>query len=369
MKVRRHNWVVTVPYVLLLASVALHFYRAPEWDTDMLGYMGNALLNEETNVVRLHQRVYAEIAKLPAGSQQLIVNGDSERRDRALNPLHFAEFLPCFAIRPMYNLTIYGIYRGGMALRNAIALISSLSYLFLGLLVYFWMTRYVASTIAAIATLLIMLTPPIMILGRYTGADGISTALALLSLYLIFERNLLLAGIGLLLVSVFFRTDNVVLAGPALIALWAQKRIDLWKAATLGMIAVLSVLVINHAAGDYGLQMLYYRNFVAAPFAPAEISAHFSAGQYLSAFRAGFRVMLESYITLFFLLGAVAFLLNRRHRALILVVTSYVVLHYITLPNWMDRWFGVFYLTLAVMAVAGLDPVTSVLAHGTKHQS
>jgi hypothetical protein len=43
----------------------------------------------------------------------------------------------------------------------------------------------------------------------------------------------------------------------------------------LSVIAVASVVMINHFAGDYGIRMLYYRNFVGTPSAPAEMVVNF----------------------------------------------------------------------------------------------
>src|SRR5438552_317451 len=101
----RHVW--TVGYVIVMAIISFHFYRLPGWDMDMLAYMGNALLLEDTNVSRLHHRDYDEVARIPSGTQRKLMEGDQERKHRAANPEHTAQFLPCFAIRPMYNASLY----------------------------------------------------------------------------------------------------------------------------------------------------------------------------------------------------------------------------------------------------------------------
>jgi len=397
-------------YTLLLGLVSLHFFRLPDYDLDMLGYMGNALLMQETDPGRIHENVYTEVAEhVPAGPRQHLLglagraDQDDSRKDRAANAYHFAEFLPCFAIRPLYNQTVYVLSKSGIGLVRGVVLISTVSYFSLGLLVYFWMRQHLSNGLyAALLAFLLMLSPAITTLGRYTGADGISTLLALLSLYLIFERDLLSVGIAILFVSIFFRTDNVVLAGPVLLICWSRRRIDLSKAVLLAMVAVASVLVINHFSGDYGIRMLYYRNFIGTPVAPGEMVAQFSFRQYLAAFRAGITVMLDSHLSLFLFFGMLAFIWQKRSPALtILPINSrtrrvqpqaqmsqqesagsrsqvaqfsptagstapmgaasaalasagYAALHYIVLPNWQERWFGVFYLMMAVCSVNAL---------------
>lgn len=105
-----------------------------------------------------------------------------------------------------------------------------------------------------------------------------------------------MTGMALLLASIYFRTDFVVLAGPVILACWLQKRLDLWKAAVLSLIAVASVLCINYFAGDYGIKMLYYRNFVGVPIAPGEMTVQFSFRDYVAAFRSGITLAANSFL-------------------------------------------------------------------------
>jgi hypothetical protein len=100
--------------------------------------------------------------------------------------------------------------------------------------------------------------------------------------------------------------------------------------------------------------MLYYRNFVGVPLAPADMSVQFSMRQYMSAFAAGIRAMLASYTTLFLFLGILGWWLSRKARPVILVATVSVALHFLILPNWQERWFGVFYLTMGIALVAAV---------------
>src|ERR1700734_297754 len=50
-------------YVLLLAGVARPLYSKPIYSMDSIQYMGNALLMEEHDPVRIHQRVYGEVER------------------------------------------------------------------------------------------------------------------------------------------------------------------------------------------------------------------------------------------------------------------------------------------------------------------
>src|SRR5260370_31555889 len=59
----RANRAVFLLYVLMLAGAAIHLYRKPIYSMDSIQYMGNALLMEERDPVRIHQRVYDDVRR------------------------------------------------------------------------------------------------------------------------------------------------------------------------------------------------------------------------------------------------------------------------------------------------------------------
>ena len=254
-----------------------------------------------------------------------------------------------FAIRPLYNQTLYWVSKTGLGLVRSGILISVVSYFLIGVLFFLWIRSYTNGLFCLTVALLLMISPPVMSLGRDPTSDALSTLVAFASLYLIFEKQRLTPGLVLLLASIFFRTDFVVLAGPTILACWLERRLDFWEASILAGLALLSALCISHFAGDYGMKMLYYRNFVGTPSAPGEMTAHFSTRDYASAFRSGITKVAESFFLPFLLLGTIG-LASRRMMALFAVSLAYVILHFVVLPNWQERWVGLFYLCMAVCA-------------------
>jgi hypothetical protein len=331
-----------VLYFLCLGLIALHLYHTPNYDMDMIGYMGNALLYRTQNVGALHRRVYAEVRTWPNANALTGDSGheeqDTSRKARAEHAEYFAEFLPCFAIRPAYNTLLFLL--SPIGLTRAAILISVLSYFFIGWLMFAWTHRPLLS-------LLVMLTPPLVSLGRSPVSDAFALLLAFSALALIFEKEHLLPGLILLLGALFARTDYIFLAAPVLVALWWLGKINWWQVAVLSVLVVLVVLSINHFAGDYGVQMLYYRNFVRQPIAPAEVTVHFSRQQYFAAFRSGLMNLLNSAFVPFAILGVIGF---RSNRTLPIIALVYAALHYVALPNFQERWFVISYLLWAVPA-------------------
>jgi hypothetical protein len=350
---------ITAVYLLLLLVASLRCARNPFYQLDVLGYMGNALLMEDRDPVDIHTRVYADAARdLPRDTYQDMTGqrGGSDdlvrsKQDRAQNPWHFGEYLPFFAIRPIYNQALYFLSKTGLGLVRAAILISTTSYIFIGLIMFAWTAEYVDVEYAAAASLLVMLSPPVTFVGRFAGSDGLATLFALFSLYLIFEKRKLTPGLALLLVSVFVRTDNVVVAGLVLLVCVWQKRIKLWQGGVLACLALGSALMINHAAGDYGIRMLYFRNFLGTPLAPAETPAQFSAHDYMRAFREGLSNAADGVLIPFLLLATIGLAKAGTPRTVLFVTSAYVVLHFVILPNWQDRWFCLFYVTAGIAAV------------------
>ncbi len=167
-------------------------------------------------------------------------------------------------------------------------------------------------------------------------------------------------GLVTLLASLYFRTDFVVLSAPVFLALWMAKKIELYQAIVLSLLAVGSVLTINYFAGDYGIKMLYYRNFIGAPSAPGEMAIAFSARDYFKAFRSGLTSAAEGFLIPFVLLGILGWIYSSRLRIVAVVATVYMLLHFLLLPNWVERWFGVFYLAMVLCAGATAGTGSSV---------
>ena len=68
-----------------------------------------------------------------------------------------------------------------------------------------------------------------------------------------------------------------------------SKRLKTVEAVILSGLAVASVVLINHFAGDYGPRVLYYRSFVEPPIAVGELVPQFGFREYLIALKSGLK--------------------------------------------------------------------------------
>jgi len=351
----RQRAIVTI-YLLLLTLLSSRPYRYSLYDMDMMGYIGNAVAISGASTS--YQALEAEV---PSSPKEHLLGRDKagptsqwdSRQDRAVNADHFAEYLPCFAIRPIFNELVYLLhYKLGVGLVRATIVISVFSYWLIGMLVFLWVCRYATVERAALGSLLLMLSPPILDLARFNTPDALACLVSLAGLYLIFERGRMFWGLTLLLVSVYVRTDNAILA----VAVFAycsviSSQLEKTKAAVLAVLAVASVFLINHFAGDYGLRLLYYRSFVAIPLAPGELVPNFGLADYLTAFRTAISQTMNGYLPLFLFMGVVGICAQRHRtsRSIAAVTTFYLIFHFLLFPSGQERFWGVFYIGCAMI--------------------
>lgn len=327
--------------------------------------MANALVMKGTSVQVIHQTVYQEAKnKIPEPIYKHLTGDDSSEpasesnsfRERATNPYRFAEFLPCFAIRPVFNQLVYILhYYFGLGLVKATVLIPVISYFLMGIVIFVWTCRYVPVPWASLICTLTVLSPPVWELARSTTPDALSSLVVLSSMFLLFEKRRFLLGIILLMSSVYIRTDDALLVIFTLAYLYAAGfGFRKPETVTLAALTILSVSLINHFSGDYGPKVLYYRSFVQAPIAVGEISPIFGLSEYLAALKKCISNAVHGAYIPFFLIGA-ACMLRRPSRA-VSGVTSvtllYTITHLIIFPNPETRFFGSFFVAMGLSLAA-----------------
>lgn len=364
----------TLAFAVFLTLAAFRAYQYPAYTSDGFSYMANAVAMHGASIREIHDTVYREVLTgVPQPMLDHLLGNDPAEsaqsrsfHERAVNPYRFAEFLPCFAVRPVFNEMVYVMhYKLGITLLRATILISVFSYWVMGWIVLTWISRYVAAPWAELVTLLLMLTPPIWELARWPMPDALSCMISLLALYFVLEKNWITAGLTILLASVYVRTDNMLLVLSALAYLSVLNHtIDKTKAAILAIVAIGSVFLINHFAGDYGARLLYYRAFIEPPVAPGELTANFAFHDYLAALRSGMGAVLHGDFIAFALMGLVG-LLKRPPRAilgLMLVTVTYSASRFVIFPLVEGRYFGMFFLAMGIAMASSLVAPLSVMA-------
>jgi hypothetical protein len=356
----------TLGFAIALSLAASRAYQYPAYTSDGFVYMANAVAMHGAHAPEIHETVYRELnAGIPKNILDHLLGHDPVEtatsrsfHERAVDPYRFAEFLPCFAVRPIFNELVYVLHYGfGISLLRATVLIPVLSYWLLGWFVFLWISRYTPLPWAALVSLLLMLTPPVWDLARWPTPDALSCMTLLLALYLILEKKFLAPGLTILLASVYVRTDNalLVLTVVAYLSL-IEGTLEKTKAVVLGAVAIASVMLINHFAGDYGARMLYYRAFIAPPIAPGEMTPNFGLHDYAIALRSGVAGIIHGDFAAFGLMGVVG-LLQRPSRALwdLTVITAcYSAGRFVVFPLADARYFALFFIVMGILLASSV---------------
>ncbi len=130
--------------------------------------------------------------------------------------------------------------------------------------------------------------PPVVGCGRLLTPDGLSSAITVGSLYLLFARRSLLGGVLLLLVSLYVRTDNLLLLLAVVYYLASlsrtlrMRRCDALVTAGLG---VCSVAFLNYVSGHYSWAVLLHHTLISLIPNAAEMVINPSLHDYAVAVR------------------------------------------------------------------------------------
>jgi hypothetical protein len=358
----------TLIFAVLILGVAIHVYRNPEWDIDMFVYIGSAMAFDGLDPAQIHSEIYQRIVPtLPREAADRLTGrqagaSDSQNRllaDRARDAYHFAEFLPYHAIRPLYIEFLRLLHKLGLAYVPASLLMAVGPFVALAFLIYYWMLRYVASPAAAALTLLLFVSPATLSLARYPGPDCFSTLVQIAALYLLLEKRLLGLGCVLLLLSVWIRTDNAILVLFTLAFLWFTRQLRFHQALILGALAVASVFAINHFAGHFGMRMMYWAVFKRSEIAPAEFfPPPVSIADYLHALRSGITTLAAGFFIPYLFMGVTGYFARRNLTLYVfgLLAAANALSHFLLFPFFQDRYYGVYYLAMGLLAAACAAP-------------
>ncbi len=322
-------------YLLFLIGMATTAYMRPVFMPDIVPYAAITLSAHEPDMRIVQKDVFANVAR-EMGDDFAYAGGTPWWRDMRENPYRLAEQFPFFSIKPLYISTLILLNRAGLNVFNAAHLVSAVSLVGIGLVLLLWTKKPLYSA-------LLLLAPSVIAIGRSPTPDALSTFVVLTALYQLLRQREGL-GLGLLAVSVFIRTDNVILLMLCIAWLVLTSRIQVWHATALAATAVASVQAINHFGGSYGWQKLIANN--PPLLGPGEVVVHVSTAYYARLLYLGLRSAPSgTEICIWVMVALVAYRwATSKTRQLLLVVGCSMAAHFLLYPSPQDRYFAWAYL-------------------------
>src|SRR5579885_78425 len=343
---------------VLLLAVTLLAYLIPYYDWDLVAYIGSAIALHERDSSIIQQQAYAALRTgLPEDDYADIANGSDFRSEVAKNANHFRQQLRFYQIRPLYIWTLAALHSLGIGYVQATRIVSAAAFFLIGILMRGWLRRYIGEIQAAICAILLLIAPVLFTSARTGSPDALSALVLLLGVYLLIERDAVLFGSALLLLSLTLRTDNVlfVFLFLGIEALQADGKRIRAIAALATMASVAIVLIINYTEHSYPWAVLM-QNTAMPIVNPADVSV----SDYFTALHDMIDEARENSMMVFPFIAAIA-LFSRTptqlKRLVKIVLLSWAV-HIIIFPHIEDRYFIAGAAMIGVAAVVGLLKAT-----------
>jgi hypothetical protein len=345
-----------IVYACLFLLLSAWAVIQPQYTWDLVGYIGCSV--GTTDARAIHRAAFDAIRTIPSSSSKEIQLDSPYRVDVAANPFHFAEQLPFYSIKPVYVALVKDLHHLGLAYPKAAASISGASNFLLALLLWYWLSTYLNGLALFGACSLIMLSPNILELSRWTTPDSLSTLVAAIGLYLILERGRYFWGCAFLVINVWVRTDALVLAGIVLLVLLLRGKLDVAQFGSLSLLALASYFTINHFGGSYGWRALFYNSFLGGVTAPGETAIHLSFSTYLhQVVRGAYLWLIAGSFALYGLLGGLTIWLgpSSMYSYMVAAVLSARAVSYALYPNGDQRYTAVLYVIVPVALVIAVS--------------
>lgn len=349
-KLRSQKWFGCSNFALLLyvgfcLVLAMVSYLRPLPTFDRYLYAGAVASLRYSDPVMIQRIARAEFDTQPSPFVFENVAAEPYFADIYDNPYHFTEQLGLFRVKLGYVASGYVLWRAGLPILTGLRLVSAGCFFIIGLTILAWTQDAVLSPV-------LLLTPPVLSMGRMVTADPLSTTVVIFALFALAKRRNLLAA-SLLIVCILVRSDNMILAFVFFAGMIWRQRFRFSIGALFVVLAVIATALINRYSGAAGWRVIMQHSFVKPVIEPISHPILISLSAYLHAL-VGLRAIPYTFMTVW-ILGAAAVwkLLPRKSifRDLLPLTGLYILIRLVIFPNFDDRFFVWAYLLSGIALI------------------
>ena len=283
-------------YFFCISLVGVYCFKRPFYNWDMLPYTALILQTDQYSIKEAHDLAYQLTGEnVPAENYRQLTDSSHVYRNRMLNNAQaFEKELPFYVVKPLYIGLCYLSYKAGISLPQSTLVPSFISYLLIGLLLFYWLSLYLRLPVTFLIALLIMVSPPLTEVAKTSSPDCLSALLLSGAFYFIIEKPSLQNAFILLVLSVFARLDNALTFFLILCIIffsgkWYRKISVRLFIGLLGLL-VLCYLLVGFFASQYGWSVFFYNDFANRLHPVYGMDGQFSVGNY-------FRLMYEHVLS------------------------------------------------------------------------
>lgn len=358
-------------YLLLWSMlVATLAWTHPKHNFDLVFYVASALAWQEPELDKLHRQTYATLqqdldetsfAELTAGSKP---SNAVYRSTLFQQPQAFAEQLPFYRPRILYNGLIFGLAQLQISPVDAIYAVSLLSTL-AALWIYLSLFIGRANPWGIAVAVWILAAVGFYDLARFASPDALAfLAVALLNRGMLVNPRKALAWAPLL---VLIRTDLLILNGIYALYYWRFTP-SRWLLGGSLLVSAALYWLVNHFWGGYGwLKTVFFTFGNPVPF-PSRMSMDFSAMQFVQLWWTQFTTAIitdDRFVTIWVLVvvyavarwkgGPVEDERLQKMDMLLWLGVVYIVVHILLFPASWERFFMAQYSWIILSSVLALS--------------
>ncbi len=281
-----HITAITV-LMIHLTALAWFSWNNPIYTWDVVPYVAIALESDFENFQEIHQETYQLLQQSLSNAQYSSLISGEYARTVYEDPQSFSSQLNMYRIKPLYTMLLKGLVSIGLNMLDAILLVSIVPGLFICLLLYTWLRRYSATGISVLVIMLFSIGARLFDLSRIPTPDNLSALLLLIGVWCLAARERYLLAVLFFVLSIWTRTNNILLIVPLLIFVsWnlynrddvIARRLLCWNIIGIGL-AVTSYVWISYRF-DYQWWRLFSHTMIAPIPDLAEFTESFSVTQY-----------------------------------------------------------------------------------------
>jgi hypothetical protein len=363
------NKAICILYFLFLIASSLYCYKKPLYNWDMLSYMALAAGVENHDIIATHEIVYNEAKKhVPEPFYSRLVEPTHEFKHKMFtDPVAFNDQLVFYTIKPLYIGLVYLSYKAGLSLSKATVAPSVISYFLIGSLLFVWLIKYMAISLAALISICTMLTAPLLNAAMLSTPDCLSGFTLFAAMYFILEHRKIFPVFLFFVLSIFARIDNVI-AGVLIVSLLAFTRRSVMKISKKQyalMLAgfVICYFIISYRCVQYGWNILFYPSFAQHLDNNSGLSSHFSLAEYMrlaySQILTGlffYHLAIYLVMLLFVFVNTPPKLSKLNFDQLLALLTFFIIaVRFILLPEIDDRFYISWYLLIVMLLIRKLS--------------
>src|SRR5271165_2102675 len=240
-------------YVAFCLALATAAYLRPLPTYDRYLYAGAVASLRYSDPVTIHNIARAEFDNQPSPFRYESVADEPYFADVRDNPFHFAQQLGIFRMKLGYVIGGFALWRAGLPILVGLRLISACSLFVVALMLLVWTHEPILSS-------LLLLTPPLLNMGRMVTADPFSTTILVIALFALTRRKDVAAA-TLLLISIVIRPDNVILVLMMLVWMIWRQRLRLSAGSLLAALAILITALVNRFGGVWAWRVCMQHSF------------------------------------------------------------------------------------------------------------